>query len=24
ALLPEIGRLQRQISPPTSTLITQP
>ncbi|WP_411246591.1 hypothetical protein, partial [Klebsiella pneumoniae] len=21
---PEIGRLQRQISPPTSTLITQP
>ncbi|VEB61153.1 Putative efflux (PET) family inner membrane protein YccS [Salmonella enterica subsp. enterica] len=24
ALLPEIGRLQRQISPPISTLITQP
>ncbi|WP_414651217.1 hypothetical protein, partial [Escherichia coli] len=23
-LLPEIGRLQRQISPPISTLITQP
>ncbi|WP_254518534.1 hypothetical protein, partial [Salmonella enterica] len=24
ALLPELGRLQRQISPPTSTVITQP